>query len=370
MDGTPTPPPTTPDPAPPPTTPDPPPPPGTPASAVPTATPFGPAEAGKRSPDPIGVVVLDEDGQPVAGAAYQWEADENAGWVYPPGGLTDADGGISATWVAGTPGDGVLTLTVGEGDQSLEAAFETRSVASERHPSGAVYVWAHHSGSGTGYSVDLTPLAEPPGTYYAAIQWDGGYAGLQRGGTRYDRQLQFSVWDKPGVDGRVIEHGPGVVCSSFGGEGTGQKCELNYPWSVGATYRFEVTQEDRDGGSAMTLHVTDVATEERRFVGTLYGGRADTSAFGMFVEDFAGAAPTCLAQAVRSAAIRRVRVRLNGTWEPLTTGTLGRARGDAKNPGTPACANLAAREHPSGLEIAMGGRTAMDPDISRVTIPE
>ena len=127
MDGTPTPPPTTPDPAPPPTTPDPPPPPGTPASAVPTATPFGPAEAGKRSPDPIGVVVLDEDGQPVAGAAYQWEADENAGWVYPPGGLTDADGGISATWVAGSPGDGVLTLSVGEGTSVLTTELETSS---------------------------------------------------------------------------------------------------------------------------------------------------------------------------------------------------------------------------------------------------
>ena len=90
----------------------------------------------------------------------------------------------------------------------------------------------------------------------------------------------------------------------------------------------------------------------------------------MFVEDFAGAAPTCLAQAVRSAAIRRVMVRLNGVWQSLTTGTLGRARGDAKNPGTPACANLAARDHPSGLEIVMGGRTAMDPDITRVAIPQ
>ena len=370
MDGTPTPPPTTPDPAPPPTTPDPPPPPGTPASAVPTATPFGPAEAGKRSPDPIGVVVLDEDGQPVAGAAYQWEADENAGWVYPPGGLTDADGGISATWVAGSPGDGVLTLSVGEGTSALTTELETSSAASRQHPSGAIYVVAHHSGTGTGYSVDLTPLAEPHGTYYAAIQWDGGYAGLQRGGTRYDRQLQFSQWDGPGIDARVIEPGPGVLCSPFGGEGTGRKCELNYPWSVGATYRFEVTQEDRDGGSAMTLHVTDVATDERRFVGTLFGGRADSRAFAMFVEDFAGAAPTCLAQAVRSAAIRRVMVRLDDVWQSLTSGTLGRARGDAKNPGTPACANLAARDHASGLEIVMGGRTAMDPDITRVAIPQ
>ncbi len=359
------------------------PPPPTPAPEPPAAPdglrisrsgsgPFGPAEAGKRAPEPIAVTVLDAGGSPAANVTYQWEADGNAGWVYPPEGVTAADGGIAASWVPGSPGAGVLTLTVGEGELSLTAEFETRSVASRRPPSGAIYVFGHHSGSGTGYSIDLTPLAEPHGTYYAAIQWDGGYAGLQRGGTRYDRQLQFSVWDAPGgVDARLIRSGDGAVCSPFGGEGTGRKCELHYPWRVGATYRFEVTEEELDGGSAMTLHVTDLATGERRFVGTLrYGARANTSAFAMFVEDFVGTAATCLAQPVRSAAIRRVMVRLNGVWQPIARGVLQRASGDANNPGTPACANLAARDHPSGLEIAMGGRTAMDPDISRVTIPE
>jgi len=43
----------------------------------------------------------------------------------------------------------------------------------------------------------MTPLAEPLRTYYAAIVWDGGYAGLQRRGSRFDRQLQFSLWDRP-----------------------------------------------------------------------------------------------------------------------------------------------------------------------------
>ena len=63
--------------------------------------------------------------------------------------------------------------------------------------------------------------------------WDGGYAGLQRAGSRYDRQLQFSIWDTDGHDAQVIEHARDVVCSPFGGEGTGQKCELHYPWRVG-----------------------------------------------------------------------------------------------------------------------------------------
>ena len=63
-------------------------------------------------------------------------------------------------------------------------------------------------------------------------------------------------------------------------------------------------------------------------------------------------------------------MRINGGWQSLTSGTLDRAREDSNNPGTRACASLAARDYPSGLEIVMGERTAMDPDISRVTIPE
>ena len=221
--------------------------------------------------------------------------------------------------------------------------------------------------------MDPTPLTEPGGTYYAAIRWDGGYTGLQRAGTRYDRQLQFSVWDAPGGgDAQIVEAAADVVCTPFGGEGTGQKCELNYPWSVGATYRFEVTEENLDGGSAITLHVTDLATDERRFVGTLrYAARANFTWMNMFVEGFWGEEPTCIAQPVRSAAIRSAMARLNGAWRPLPRALVTRARQDSSNPGTPACANQAARDHLAGLELVIGGRTAMDPNAFplEVTIP-
>ena len=249
--------------------------------------PFGPAEAGKLASDAIEAWVGCE-GAPAAGAAYRWEADENAGWVYPPEGVTDADGRVSGRWVPGSPGAGVLTLTVSWGASSLTGELETRSVVPARPPARALNLWANHRGRGTGYRMDPTPLTEPGGTYYAAIRWDGGYTGLQRAGTRYDRLLQFSVWDAPGGgDARVVETAADVVCTPFGGEGTGQKCELNYPWNVGATYRFEVTEEDLDGGSAITLHVTDLGTDERRFVGTLrYAARADLTFLNMFVEGF------------------------------------------------------------------------------------
>ena len=119
----------------------------------------------------------------------------------------------------------------------------------------------------------------------------------------------------------------------------------------------------------MTVHVTNVVTDERRFVATmLYGARPDLTSFASFVEDFRRTATTCLAQEVRSAAIRRAMVRINGVWEPITRGFFVR-EDDYGNMGTGPCANSAARNHASGLEIVMGGRTAMDPNIFQVQIP-
>ncbi len=333
---------------------------------------LAPSEAGKQGRDTIYVTVTDAAGSPVADARYQWTTDRNSGWVFPAEGETSADGRISATWVAGWPGNGLLSLSVENPASTLTTEIPTRSTGSANRPAGALYVNMYHDGTSAGYSIDITPLTEPQGTYYAAIQWDGGYTGLQRAGDRYDRQLQFSVWDAPGYGGaQLVERGEGVVCRTFGGEGTGQACELEYPWSVGSTYRFEVTEEEMNGGSAMTLHVTDLASDQRRFVGTLrFARRARMNSLHMFVEDIWMGGEHCLAREVRSAAIRRAMILIHGEWQPVTVGQLGRARTDSSNPGTPGCANVAGRIHARGLEVVIGGEEVSDPNGSiRVTIP-
>ena len=335
-----------------------------PASVV-VATGHVVAEAGKQGPDPIVATVADGSGAPIAGMSYRWTTDRQSGWVFPSEGTTDAMGMIRASWVAGWPGDGLIRLMV-DTMASLTREVNTTSTIPVSNPAGALNIRMNHQGRSAAYSIDITPLTEPPRTYYAAINWDGGYAGLQRAGSRYDRQLQFSVWDVPGVGGaEVIESGEGVICTGFGGEGTGRKCELNYPWSVGSTYRFEVTEREVNGGSAMTLHVTDIAARERRFVGTLwFARRTRMTGFTMFVEDFGHRSVHCLAQEVRSAAIRRSMALINNTWQALTQATLGRASRDSQNPGTPACANLDARSHSAGLEIVIGGENVRDPNGS------
>ena len=129
-----------------------------------------------------------------------------------------------------------------------------------------------------------------------------------------------------------------------------------------------------EGGSAITLHVTDLASGDRRFVGTIrFARRASFTQFGMFVEDFRVRAPHCLARQVRSAAIRRPRAWIDGEWVVLPEmlqGFLSTRPDDPWNPGTPSCSNVAVRQHEAGLELVIGGETTRDPDGLRLfTIP-
>ena len=341
--------------------------------------PAGPisAQAGKQGAETIEVTVLDGRGSPVAGATYRWSTDRHSGWVYPPDGITDDRGRFRTTWVAGWPGEGTLSVTVENEFSRATAELVTLSTTPGNPPAGSAYIWINNRNNpGAGYSIDMTPLTEPAGTFYAAIQWDGGYAGLQREGRLYDRQLQFSIWDAPGYgDATLVDRASDVLCRTFGGEGRGVACELDYPWTTGSTYRFEVTEEEMNGGSAITLHVTDLAAGNRRFVGTIrFARRAELTSFGMFVEDFLPRAPHCLASDVRSAAIRRPRAWLGDAWvalDEMTRGVFAPLSDDSRNPGTPGCANVAAREHAAGLELVIGGETARDPNTSRVyTVPK
>lgn len=336
-----------------------------------TPSRIGPVQAGKPSRNRIKVKVIGEGGVSVGGVAWRWETDEYSGWVFPFEGVTEDDGLIDVRWVAGSPGEGVLSLSVGNAILENPVEIETVSVVSSGPPHSAVNVWFNHERRASAYSADLTPLTEPHGTYYAIV-WDGGYMGLQRGGSRYDRQLQFSVWDTPdNIDAEVIERGEGVICRTFGGEGTGRACEFNYPWEVGKTYRFEVAETVLRGGSVFTVYVTNLETEKRRFVGKLrYGVRADLRYANVFTEDFARSAPTCLAQPVRSAAFGRVMAKIDGAWQQLRQAWVGQFGEDSGNPGTLACANRAVRLHEKGLELVIGGRNVADPDgPRRITVP-
>ncbi len=336
---------------------------------LPEPEPMNPAEAGKVAP---GALVV--DGLP-PGTPYEWTTDEHSGWVFPASGRTAADGWTVATWIPGFPGPGRLVLALLEpgGGRSIE--FDTVSVAPPRPPWSAASV-SYKTVEATGFSIDMTPLAEPEGTFYAAINVGSfvGYAGLQRGGTLADRQMLFSFWDAPESEAAVVEMGEGTDCLRFDHEQSGVKCELEYPWSAGQTYRFELTRETEGRANLFTLRVTDLdAGGDGRFIATLRTFRGHfIDYFTSFVEDFARDQPTCLDQPLRRAAFRRARVRDVGRrWSPVRDGELFLSLEDAANPGTPACANADVREHAAGAELVIGGTAVRDPNASlRFRVPE
>ena len=301
---------------------------------------------------------------------YEWTTDDKSGWVFPARGTTDAQGRLKGTWIPGFPGVGKLVLTLREAGADRMIEYQTLSEFSVRPPASQLTMEMSPTEDATGFSIEMTPLVKIGKTYYAAVSWHLGYLGLQRGGTQFNDQLQFSMWDRDGVDAVVVETGERAFCTTFGHEGHGAQCRVDYPWEVDRPYRFRVEIEDSGEGSQVSAWVTDIVTGEQRFIGTLRGPKQG-GRVALFVEDFARQGPTCLHQNIRSAAFRRARVRLPGQgWVPVSRGFLFSEQ-DYNNPDTPPCANYDARPHPAGLELIIGGTTMRDPTApGEVRIPE
>ena len=333
------------------------------------------AEAGKVAPDRIKLTLTSEAETPLPDTAYQWITDEHSGWVFPAEGRTDDEGRIDAAWIPGFPGVGELTLEFVEGEEERTLEFQTFSMPPPNPPWAHIAVWPDHPDGATGYSMDMTPLTDPDKTFYVPTGWvpPGGYAGLQRGGRIFHHQVQFALWDaEDGTEAVVVEAGDGAICRRFDHEGNGVQCYAEYPWSVGQTYRFEITEVLSEGNSLVSLRVTDLATGDERFIGSLSRpARLANGRWYMFNEDFQRTAPTCLDQPVQAVAFRRAMVRTNTMeWIPVRSAKMSR-EDDAGNPGTPSCANHAVRPGPDGLELVLGGTTISDPHGARFfVIPE
>jgi hypothetical protein len=144
--------------------------------------PAGPilTQAGTKGADTIVATASDGGGSPVADASYRWSTDRHSGWVYPPVGTTDALGRMEGTWVAGWPGEGALSVTVENDVSRVTEELATRSTRHVNPPALHAVLWINNwDNPRAGYSIDMTPLTDPAGAFYAAINWDGGYAGLQ-----------------------------------------------------------------------------------------------------------------------------------------------------------------------------------------------
>ena len=144
----------------------------------------------------------------------------------------------------------------------------------------------------TEYSVDFKADAAPDGTYCCIANWTmdlselkrthsnvhteyngvSAYAGFQNTTTEKDFVTIMSFWDiyattPQGEDTTIrasVIYPSTDAEEAFGGEGTGAKCILPYPWKEGCWYRMLIQSsiDDTTGTTIVSQWVCDLATDE------------------------------------------------------------------------------------------------------------
>jgi len=327
---------------------------------------LGPGFPGMKTEGTFSVSAIGSNSLQLPNVEINVACDSNAGWVFPSKLFTNGTPAVFR-WVPGLIGNGKITVTAKHGQIIKTETINTVSVNPPTLPLSALNIFFFLFDHASEYSVDITPLTDPRGTYYAAMVWNGGYAGLQRDGSRFHDQLQFSVWNNGTNNARIVTLGDGVVWTEFGGEGTGIACSLDYPWNIQTTYRFEMKSEAVTGGKNVSLFVTNMSTSVTTFIATLFEPfTGNFNYYNSFVEQFHRVAPNCLEQPVRAYAIKRVMAKIDGNWTPLSTGSIAK-QGNLDT----ICSNVEVYQHNFGLVLQIGGQSMSDPYVAsgNVVIP-
>ena len=134
-------------------------------------------------------------------------------------------------------------------------------------------------------------LTQTPNTYYAALNWDVGYYGIQsEGGNPSQRHVHLTVWDydisKPT---QVIFKDSDVTCKSDRSEGSAQICTWNYNWIQDHDYKLVIKAENVGETTQYQALFYPDETSQPKHIATLAYQRKDTwiNQITSFIEDFA-----------------------------------------------------------------------------------
>ncbi len=306
--------------------------------------------------EPLEVVLQTEAGAPVEGCDVEWTADDaTSGWLFAEARETDGTGTARAYWVGGSGAAQSATARVLVADGEVTAAFDATATPEVTRAT-SVYLNYDTPSAFDGFHVDLVAETFPPDAYYAALVWDGAYAGIQNRSVAGDEKwIIFSTWDSAGADAMVIDAG-GSTCEPFGGEGTGYRCHQTFDWAIGATYRFELHAALAGAGVDYTMTFTDVASGEVRELGTLrYANHALPSYMATFAEDFGPESASCLETAQRTVHLSAQEALTGSAWSPVTG-----VRFTFVDPRTH-CANIDGTPEAPGFDLSTGGERIGNP---------
>lgn len=316
-----------------------------------------------HQPEPVVMRVTDATGAPVSGCDVSWETSPGSGWIFPTASSTDADGRVSAWWTAGDAAEQTVTARIEHVDGTTTEATAHGESTPHSTRSNSIHINYEVLDIYDAFSVDVTPVTFPPTTYYSAINFPGGYTGIQNTSSEdgppppENQYVIFSVWDVGSVEAVVVD-AAGSTCTGFGGEGTGARCMLQYPWEIGRAYRFELEVTypvaSRTDYAVWVSDATDPESLARRtHIATLrLGEHAEPWYASGFVEDWYVEASSCLDNPERTARFHHARYRRVGTWTDVRAATFGAVYNPWHNE---ICANYAYRAEGDAFVWSSGG---------------
>jgi hypothetical protein len=308
-------------------------------------------------------------GKALSGYSIKWATkDSTNGWAFALSPVTDSAGYVSANWISG-PATSQQVTVQGNG---VTLALSFQAVPFVTGTNGRGTTWTDATGSqADGFRVSLTAATAPVATYYAAMQWTSGYAGIQTQGDG-TRNLIFTIWDFQGVTASLIyqdssavpiQSGTPVCGRGIENGGNFLHCLAVYPWTVNHTYGFELNMTLGNGYSDYTLFVTDSSTGTRLKFATIRGvphkgaPPLGSGGFSTWTEDFGTQASSCFTTDVHDVTATSPAKQIGGVWQPMT----GAVHGSTEYTG--GCQNVSLTKSDNGVRMT-GGGYRVDPPMA------
>jgi uncharacterized protein YjdB len=308
-------------------------------------------------------------GKALSGYNIQWTTkDSTNGWAFAVSPFTDSAGYVSANWISG-PAASQQVSVQGNG---VTLVLPFQAVAFVTGTNGRGTNWTDATGSqADGFRVSLTAATAPLATYYAAMQWNSGYAGIQTQGDG-TRNLIFTIWDFQGVTASLIYQDSSAVPVQSGTPVCGRGVENGgnflhclevYPWKVNHTYGFELDMTLGNGYSDYTIFVTDSSTGTRLKFATIRGVPhtgaypLGSGGFSTWTEDFGTQGSSCFTTDVHDLTATSPSKLVGGVWQPMT----GAVHGSTEYTG--GCQNVSLTKSGNGVRMT-GGGYRVDPPMA------
>lgn len=361
--------------------------------------------------------VTDKRGQPVAGCAVRFITGEGSGIAFAKAEATDADGEVTAYWVAGNARRETLSAALVQDDgkvstQDIDALAyandeAAQSPAAERTVT-ALPTTLHLNydlpATATRWRVSVSPQTLPPHAFYAPIALSGFFTGIQNMSDidpvkgevpDADRTLIASVWNLADGDAQQLFGVDDLNCSAHDQGRGGIRCLLPSAWSLGESYVFElerrslvqgenVPEYEQLGYSTEPCASAAGCTDYTVFFGTSaddltrvlayrYQSGSLERSFSSFVQPYASLPNqnSCLATPSYDVTFLP-SLEMDGEFEPLASAAFTADYASWQNH---VCANYAASTEMNGYRLVTGGPTPLGAPLlpgeppRRLTLP-